>query len=118
MDENKMGRQSTSMHPRVETLGMRAPVAHGDVKPFGPDNPPPRSPGRPKGSRNKLGGDLKTLILEAAVETGFIRKDAETGEMVGTGEGGLKGYFKWAAINKADRFLGLIPFPYQSDLAM
>jgi hypothetical protein len=91
MDENKMGRQSTSMHPRVETLGMRAPVAHGDVKPFGPDNPPPRSPGRPKGSRNKIGSDLKELILQAAEETGFVRKDPETGERSVAGMRGSRG---------------------------
>jgi hypothetical protein len=108
MDENKISRQTTRPHPRVETLGMRAPVAHGDVKPFGPDNPPPRSPGRPKGSRNKIGSDLKELILQAAEETGFVRKDPETGEPIGSGDEGIKGYLKWAALYKADRFLGMI----------
>ena len=45
--------------------------------------------------------------MQAAQETGFIRKNDE-GEMIGTGEEGIKGYLKWAAINRADRFLGLI----------
>jgi hypothetical protein len=107
MDESKICGESMRPHPRVETLGMREPVAHGDEKPFGPDNPPPRSPGRPKGARNKLGGDLKELILQAAQETGFIRKD-ENGEMIGTGEEGALGYLKWAAIHKADRFIALV----------
>jgi hypothetical protein len=77
MDENEISRQSERPHPRVETLGMREPIAHGGVKPFGPDNPPPRSPGRPKGSRNKIGSDLKALIRQAAMETGFVRKDPD-----------------------------------------
>src|ERR1700735_577845 len=95
MDESKKTDQSKCPHPRVETLGMRAPVARG-AKPFSADNPPPRSSGRPKGARNKVGGDLKGLILQAALETGFIRKNDE-GEMIGTGEEGIKGYLKWAA---------------------
>jgi hypothetical protein len=42
--------------------------------------------------------------MQAATETGFIRKDEKTGEMIGTGEEGALGYLKWAAIHKADRF--------------
>ena len=118
MDESKKTDQSKCPHPRVETLGMRAPVARG-AKAFSADNPPPRSSGRPKGARNKVGGDLKGLILQAALETGFIRKNDE-GEMIGTGEEGIKGYLKWAAINRADRFLALlsrvIPFHLTADL--
>jgi hypothetical protein len=43
--------------------------------------------------------------MQAAEETGFIRKN-EAGELVGTGEGAL-GYLKWAAIHRAERFLGM-----------
>jgi hypothetical protein len=33
-----------------------------------------------------MGSDLMTLVMQAATETGFIRKDEKTGEMIGTGE--------------------------------
>ena len=54
-----------------------------------------------------MGHDLMTLVMEAAAETGFVRKD-EKGEVIGTGEEGVKGYLKWAALHKAERFLALM----------
>jgi hypothetical protein len=50
---------------------------------------------------NKMGHDLMTLVMEAAAETGFVRKD-EKGEVIGTGEEGVKGYLKWAGLHKAE----------------
>jgi hypothetical protein len=38
---------------------------------FKPGNP--GGPGRPKGSKNKIGGDLRQMIMNAAVRTGFIK---------------------------------------------
>jgi hypothetical protein len=55
-----------------------------------------------------MGADLMTLVMQAAAETGFIRKNAGTGEMIGTGEEGTLGYLKWTAIHKSERFLGLM----------
>jgi hypothetical protein len=55
-----------------------------------------------------MGSDLMTLVMQAAAETGFIRKDEKTGEMIGTGEEGALGYLKWAAIHKPDRFIALM----------
>jgi hypothetical protein len=54
-----------------------------------------------------MGHDLMTLVMEAAAETGFVRKN-ESGQMVGTGEEGVKEYLKWAAIHKAERFIALM----------
>ena len=51
--------------------------------------------------------DLMTLVMEAAAETGFVSKD-EHGEVIGTGREGVKGYLKWAALHKAERFLALM----------
>jgi hypothetical protein len=88
---------------------MRPPGIVGGREAFSQDSQPRRNPGRPKGSRNKMGSDLMTLVMQAATETGFIRKDEKTGEMIGTGEEGVLGYLiKWAAIHKADRFIALM----------
>jgi hypothetical protein len=55
-------------------------------------------PGRPKGSLGRAKADLSQLIMTAAVQTGFVRKNAETGLPEGTGEDGCLGYLKWAAL--------------------
>jgi hypothetical protein len=57
---------------------------------------PPRYGGRRKGSRNRFGGDLREEVVAAIQETGFIIKD-ENGNLIGTGEGGCKGFIKWLA---------------------
>jgi hypothetical protein len=102
MDENIKNQQNISSSLRVEPIGIRSQTP---AQVFGPDKPPPRSAGRPKGSPNKVGSDLKTMILQVALETGFIRKN-EVGEMVGTGEEGIKGYLKWVAIKEPRSFIG------------
>jgi hypothetical protein len=56
----------------------------------------PRYGGRRKGSRNRFGGDLREEVVAAIQETGFIIKD-ENGNLIGTGEGGCKGFIKWLA---------------------
>jgi hypothetical protein len=104
MDEN----EQPGLPSRIEQAGMRPPGIVGGREAFSQDSQPRRNPGRPKGSRNKMGSDLMTLVMQAATETGFIRKDEKTGEMIGTGEEGALGYLKWAAIHKADRFIALM----------
>jgi hypothetical protein len=47
----------------------------------------PRYGGRPKGSRNKFGGDLREAIVAAINATGFIEKD-DKGNLVPTGKRG------------------------------
>jgi hypothetical protein len=90
---------------RIRTPLM-APNAGNNVAHFG-DKVPKRGPGRPPGSPNKMGHDLMTLVMEAAAETGFVAKD-EKGQPVATGNEGVKGYLKWAALHKAERFLALM----------
>jgi hypothetical protein len=104
MDENKQ----PGLPSRVEQAGMRFPGIVGGREAFSRDSQPRRNPGRPKGSRNKMGSDLMTLVMETAAELGFLRKDPETKELVATGEGGAKGYLKWIGINKPDRFVALM----------
>jgi hypothetical protein len=104
MDENKQ----RGLPSRIEQAGMRPSGIVGGREAFSRDSQPRCNPGRPKGSRNKMGPDLMTLVMQAATETGFIRKDEKTGEMIGTGEEGALGYLKWAAIHKPDRFIALM----------
>jgi hypothetical protein len=49
--------------------------------------------GRQKDSRNKLGGDLRQMIMDPAGETGFITLN-EKGERI-PGEGGCTGFLRW-----------------------
>jgi hypothetical protein len=55
-----------------------------------------------------MGAALMTMVMEAAEELGFLRKDPETKELVATGEGGVKGYLRWIGINRPDRFVALM----------
>ena len=105
LDSRREGSTPSGVPQRINQPGFHG--ATGPGKPIGRDNQPRRT-GRPPGSRNKMGSDLMSLVMQAAMETGFIRKDAETGEMIGTGEEGTLGYLKWAAIHKADRFIALL----------
>jgi hypothetical protein len=56
-------------------------------------------PGRPRGVPDRPRADLSQLIMDAATETGFIKKDEKTGEPIGT----ALGHLKWAAIFKSGR---------------
>jgi hypothetical protein len=53
-----------------------------------------------------MGNTLMTLVMQAAEELGFLRKN-EDGQLV-EGEGGTLGYLKWIGINKPDRFVALM----------
>ena len=61
-----------------------------------------------KGSPNRMGHDLMSMVMETAEELGFLRKNPETKELEATGEGGIKGYLKWIGIHKAERFVALM----------
>jgi hypothetical protein len=104
---NNKGRPDLRPGWRIEQAGMRPPGIVGGREAFSQDSQPRRNPGRPKGSPNKMGHNLMELVMQAAEETGFVRKD-EKGEIIGTGEEGVKGYLKWAALHKSERFLALM----------
>jgi hypothetical protein len=104
MDENKQ----PGLPSRIEQAGMRPPGIVGGREAFSQDSQPRRNPGRPKGSRNKMGHDLMTLVMQAAENVGFIENDPNTGQLVATGKGGVLKYLEWAAVNKADRFIALM----------
>ena len=57
----------------------------------------PKMGGRQKGVGNRVGADLRQMIMDAITETGFVEKD-EAGNPVATGEGGCKGFIKWLAL--------------------
>jgi hypothetical protein len=93
---------------RIEQAGMRPPGIVGGREAFSRDSQPRRNPGRPKGSRNKMGRDLMELVMQAAEELGFLRKDPETGVWIATGEDGILGYLKWIGINRPERLVALM----------
>jgi hypothetical protein len=59
----------------------------------------PRFGGRQKGTRNRAGADLRHLIMEAAIETGFPDKDAN-GNPIATGRDGCKGWLRWLYLHE------------------
>jgi hypothetical protein len=66
------------------------------------DTPRPKKMGRPPGSPNKRGHTLMTLVMQAAEELRFLRKDDTPGDKAARrqlveGEGGTLGYLKWMA---------------------
>ncbi len=73
--------------------------------------------GRKAGTRNVFTQNLKDEIIGAAVDVGMIREEPivdKEGKQLGgtrllaTGQDGLRGYLRWAAINKAESFIGLL----------
>jgi hypothetical protein len=81
---------------------------NGNARLFGSPDAPKGRIGRPKGSPNKMGHDLMTMVMETAAELGFLKEDPETKKLVPTGEGGTKGYLKWIGLNKPERFVALM----------
>ena len=79
----------------------------------------PGGPGRPKGSRNKVGNDLKAMIMNAAMRTGFIKID-ENGNRIGTGVDGCEGYLMWLCLYVPRTYAGLfariLPYYITSDV--
>jgi hypothetical protein len=97
---------------RVNPYGQ--PNGEGKFKPGNPGGP-----GRPKGSRNKVGNDLKAMIMNAAVRTGFIKID-ENGNRTGTGVDGCEGYLMWLCLYEPRTYAGLLarilPYYITSDV--
>ena len=77
----------------------------------------PKYGGRQKGTRNKLGGDLRQIIFDAINETGFV--ETVDGKRIATGEGGCKGFIKWLALNEPKTAAALLSriMPYFIDTA-
>jgi hypothetical protein len=77
-------------------------------------------PGRPRRGPDRARADLSQLIMDAATETGFIRKDEKTGERIGTGEEGCKGYLKWMCLYEPRTYAALmarvLPYYVSTDL--
>jgi hypothetical protein len=93
---------------RVQMPGMREPTNCGSSgKLIGAPGNPTRGRGRPRGSPNKMGHDLMTLVMQAAENVGFVEKN-EKGEWVATGKGGVLKYLEWAAVHKSERFMALM----------
>ena len=80
--------------PLPETLDLK-PIRKVVGRPFGPDRP---SPGRPKGTRDKIVRDLKQGTLIAAANIGRF----------GNGEDGLVGYLEDLALNHKKAFVSLL----------
>jgi hypothetical protein len=85
---------------RVNPYGQ--PNGEGKFKPGNPGGP-----GRPKGSRNKVGNDLKVMIMNAAMRTGFIKID-ENGQRIGTGLDGCEGFLMWLALYEPRTFAAIL----------
>ncbi len=88
----------------------------GPGKPFKAGDQRPAGAGRQLGQPNYVTKNLRDLILQAAEEVGFVKRiekfDAEGKsigfEPVSTGEEGMKGYLKWAAVHQPARFLAML----------
>jgi hypothetical protein len=85
---------------RVNPYGQ--PDGEGKFKPGNPGGP-----GRPKGSRNKVGNDLKAMIMNAAMRTGFIKID-ENGNRIGTGVDGCEGWLMWLCLYEPRTYAALL----------
>jgi hypothetical protein len=58
----------------------------------------PRYGGRQKGTRNKLGGDVRQEILDGIRDVGFAKKDKDGNPIVG--EGGIRGFVRWLGLHE------------------
>ena len=56
----------------------------------------PRYGGRQKGTRNKLGGDVRQGIFDGISDVGFVGKDKDGNPIVG--EGGIRGFVRWLGL--------------------
>jgi hypothetical protein len=101
MSDNGIKQLQTEL-PR-EQLGLKC--ANGDPARFGDKQPVHR--GRPVGSRNRVSSDLMDLVLLAAEQAGYMRRD-DAGHWVATGEDGLLGYLRWIAVNRPERLIALM----------
>jgi hypothetical protein len=69
---------------------------------------PAHGPGRPQGSRTQVGNDLMQLVLMAAENLGFMKKNPKTGEWFATGERGVLGYLEWVGSHRPERLVAMM----------
>jgi hypothetical protein len=79
----------------------------------------PGGPGRPRGSPNRVKADLAQLIMDAAGEAGFLKRN-KRGKAIPTGLDGCKGYLLWLAVNEPRTYASLLgrvlPYYVSTDL--
>jgi hypothetical protein len=82
---------------------------------FKPGNP--GGPGRPKGSPNKIKGDLAQMILNAATWTGYI-KTADDGARIAGGGDGCEEFLRWLCLHHPKTMVGLLAriLPYHASV--
>jgi hypothetical protein len=74
---------------------------------FSSDNQPPKSKrGRPKGSLNTLGLNLRQIIIQAGENVGNVGKDKDGNRI--NGDGGMLGYVEWLARNEPKSYAVLL----------
>jgi hypothetical protein len=78
------------------TLPVRVHLPPREVPNNGFQTGHPRYGGRQKGTRNKVGGDLREAIVGGIQDVGFAGKDSE-GKPI-PGEGGCRGFVRWLAL--------------------
>jgi hypothetical protein len=106
--------------PRASVYGVRNPsrVTRGSAPNkshknapgrhrFSSDNQPPKSKrGRPKGSLNTLGLNLRQIIIQAGENVGNVGKDKDGNRI--NGDGGMLGYVEWLARNEPKSYAVLL----------
>jgi hypothetical protein len=72
----------------------------------------PRYGGRPKGTRNRFGGDLREAVVAGIQAVGFMGKDKEG--QPERGPGGVQGFIEWLAMHEpktaAALFARVLPY--------
>jgi hypothetical protein len=63
--------------------------------------------GRSRGAPNRVGGDLRQMIMNAAVRTGFIETDKD-GKRIASGKDGCEGFLMWLCLNEPRVYAGLL----------
>jgi hypothetical protein len=103
--------------PGIEYLGERRNRGGPPSTHFKPGNP--GGPGRPRGIPNRIKADLAQLILDAAGEAGYLKKN-KRGNFVPTGDKGCKGYLLWLAVHEPRTYASLmgrvLPYYVSTDL--
>ena len=73
-----------------------SPLQQGEANGFKEGHP--KYGGRQKGSANRMGADLRQMIMNAAIATGHL--EVRDGIRVGTGVDGREGFLKWLFVNE------------------
>jgi hypothetical protein len=68
----------------------------------------PGGPGRPRGSVTRVKADLAGLILNGAVEAGFLETNSDGNLRKASGIDGISGYLRWCAVNRPEHYMSLL----------